>query len=111
MLHTGIANMGVQQMKTPDPNAKAPRPQRESDDKERKPDMDHPPPAQGRARPVFDRGTAAADRDARSGQRPGEGDYAAIQAEGTADAPGVERAKHPVSPGDESTGGKPGKKP
>lgn len=88
---------------TPDPNAKAPRPRNESADKERKPDMDRPPSRQSGERPAFDRGTAAADRDARSGQRPGQGDYAATQAEGTADAPDVERAKHPVEPDDGNT--------
>ncbi len=81
-------------MKTPDPNAKAPRPSHVSADQPRTPDMDHPPPSRGAERAAFDRGTAAADRDARSGQRPGQGDYAAVQAEGTADTPDVERAKH-----------------
>lgn len=83
-------------MKTPDPNAKAPRPSHADSDEPRTPEMDRPPPARGADRPAFDRGTAAADRDARSGQRPGHGDYPAIQAEGTADTPEAERAKHPT---------------
>lgn len=90
-------------MKTPDPNAKAPRPTHADSDGPRTPEMDRPPPARGADRPAFDRGTAAADRDARSGQRPGHGDYAAILAEGTADTPDAERAKHPADTDDADT--------
>ena len=82
------------QGQTPDPNAGAPRPARRSSDDERKPTMDTPPPGQPRAKPSFDKGVAAANRDAASGQRPGQGDSAAVHAEGTADTSEAERVKH-----------------
>ncbi|PLC51352.1 hypothetical protein CR159_03795 [Pollutimonas subterranea] len=79
-------------MKTPDPNAKAPRPAHISSEDERRPDMDHPPPSTTST--GFDRATAAADNEARTGQVPGPDDFAATQAEGTADDPQTERLKH-----------------
>ncbi len=54
-------------MPTPDPNDKAPRPSHVTSDEESRPDMDHPPPAPSTTYTVFDRGTAAADDEARSG--------------------------------------------
>ncbi|MBF6618454.1 MAG: hypothetical protein ITG07_17225 [Candidimonas sp.] len=81
-------------MSTPDPNAKAPRPKHVSSDDEPRPTMDTPPPASNAKSTAFDRGTAAADEDARSGQLPGRGDHAATQAEGTAESPEVEKDRH-----------------
>lgn len=85
-------------MTSPDPNAKAPRPRHISSEDEPRPDMDHPPAAPSGTSTVFDKGTAAADREARRGQVPGTDDFAATQAEGTADDPETERAKHPAIP-------------
>ncbi|MDX3895177.1 hypothetical protein [Pusillimonas sp.] len=86
-------------MSTPDPNAKAPRPSGKAEASS-KPSMDSPPRRQSAERASFDRGTAAASQDAAVGQRPGNRDHAATQAEGTADTPSVERSKHmpPASP-------------
>ena len=50
----------------PDPGRHAPRPSQHPDDEPR-PDMDHPPKAHRGDLPAFDRGTAAADDDARAG--------------------------------------------
>ena len=61
-------------MATPDPNAKAPRPKHMSDEDEPRPDMDHPPPARHGTATAFDRGTAEADRAARTGTLPGSKD-------------------------------------
>jgi len=61
-------------MATPDPNAKAPRPKHVSDEDEPRPDMDHPPPAPRGTATAFDRGTAEADRAARTGTLPGSND-------------------------------------
>lgn len=79
-------------MNTPDPNAKAPRPAHISSEDEPRPDMDHPPP--NTTSTGFDRATAAADDEARTGQVPGPDDFPATQAEGTADDPQTERSKH-----------------
>src|SRR5690606_2578640 len=87
-------------MKTPDPHANAPRPKRISSDDEPIPDMDHPPVARSDTPTLFDKGVAAADDQARTGQRPGSDDLPAIQAEGTADDPATERSKHPAVPED-----------
>lgn len=81
-------------MSTPDPNAKAPRPKHVSSDDEPRPTMDKPPRASNDKSTAFDRGTAAADEDARAGQRPDQGDYATTQAEGTAEDPKDEKARH-----------------
>lgn len=78
-------------MNSPDPNAKAPRPAHVSSEDEPRPDMDHPPSGTSTA---FDRGTAAADDEARRGQVPGPDDFPATQAEGTADDSQTERSKH-----------------
>jgi hypothetical protein len=61
-------------MTVPDPNAKAPRPAHISSDDERKPDMDHAPAATPGDKASFDRGTAEADRIARTGRLPGSDD-------------------------------------
>ena len=67
-------------MKTPDPNAKAPRPKHISAEDELKPDMDHPPIS---GRPTsFDRGTAAAEGEAREGGVPGPDNYTARHEKG-----------------------------
>jgi len=65
--------------KTPDPNAQAPRPGHVDDEAPPQPDMDHPPPARPGAATAFDKGTAAADREARSGTVPGPNDFDAQQ--------------------------------
>lgn len=59
----------------PDPTRGAPRPRHVSDDDPPRPDMDHPPSARGADRPVFDRGTAAADAAARTGGITDEGNF------------------------------------
>lgn len=51
----------------PNPNRHAPRPSKKADLSDARPDMDHPPPAQPQDLPGFDRGTAAAEQDARAG--------------------------------------------
>jgi hypothetical protein len=61
-------------MTVPDPNAKAPRPAHVSSDDERKPDMDHAPAATPGDKASFDRGTAEADRIARTGTLSGSDD-------------------------------------
>ena len=67
-------------MKTPDPNEKAPRPKHISAEDEARPDMDHPPIS---GRPTgFDRGTAAAEREARLGGVPGPDDSTAEREKG-----------------------------
>lgn len=55
----------------PDPNRQAPRPSRKADTSDARPDMDHPPRAEPQDMPVFDRGTAAAEQDARAGEATG----------------------------------------
>lgn len=51
----------------PDPNRQAPRPSHKADTADPRPDMDHPPQAAPQDPPLFDRGTAAAEQDARDG--------------------------------------------
>lgn len=51
----------------PDPNRQAPRPSAKTDRSDPRPDMDHPPRAEAQDTPMFDRGTAAAEQDARDG--------------------------------------------
>jgi hypothetical protein len=92
-------------MNSPDPNAKAPRPSHMSSEDEPRPDMDHPSPAPSDTSTAFDKATTAADDEARRGQVPGPEDFAATQAEGTADDPETERAKHPPIPKDSGAEG------
>lgn len=72
-------------MPQPDPNAKAPRPAHISSDDEARPDMDNPPPAPSTTSTGFDRGAAAADREARIGTVPGPDDFDAQQVEDPSD--------------------------
>lgn len=101
-------------MSTPDPNAKAPRPKSVSSDDEPRPDMGNPPAAPRGRSAAFDEGTRAANDQAEQGGVPGPDDFAAIQAEGTADDSKTERAKHTAgstnedtNPGDDAPPGTP----
>src|SRR5690554_557522 len=59
-------------VKTPDTNAGAPRPRPHSSGEQIRPDNDtHPPSAPSDTATAFDRGTAAADQEARAGTVPG----------------------------------------
>ncbi len=62
----------------PDPNAGAPRPRHVSSEDAPRPDMDHPPGAPG-ATTEFDRGTAQASQEARTGTLPGSDDFTPAQ--------------------------------
>lgn len=63
-------------MKTPDPNANAPRPKHTSSDDPSGPTMDRPPPAPSRGKTGFDQATLAEEREARTGTLPGTDDLA-----------------------------------
>jgi hypothetical protein len=52
----------------PDPTRDAPRPSAKEDRSDPRPDLDHPPPAHSHDQPSFDRATAAADDEARTGE-------------------------------------------
>ena len=51
----------------PDTTRNAPRPSKKANLSDPRPDMDHPPAAQPQDLPIFDRGTVAAEQDARDG--------------------------------------------
>jgi hypothetical protein len=70
----------------PDTNLNAPHSKKQSDEDERRPDMDTPPPPTRHDAAAFDRGTAAADEEARSGTLPGADDPSPIQPTGDRDA-------------------------
>lgn len=82
----------------PDPNRKAPRPGRDARPEADIPDMDHPPPVKSSDQPAFDRGTAAADKAARTGGITDEGNPTPPDV-GRGE-PGKKGGRHP--PGDEN---------